>query len=97
MSVVHEKSNEGTHQDAAKQWACSLNGAKHLVPYDEAGVRKLTHRGGNVSYSSGGGPVNLLSLLEGRGMADVVPPETRNGGCMRANHVRSRACFAQAD
>ncbi len=31
------------------------------------------------------------------GVADDVPPETRNGGCVCVNHIRSWACFAQAD
>ena len=80
MSVVHEKSNEGTHQDAAKQWACSLNGAKLLIPYDETGVRKLTHPGGTMSYSSSGGPVNLLGLREGEVYLAVEHPSRNKVG-----------------
>ncbi len=31
------------------------------------------------------------------GVVDVVLPETQNGGCVRANHIQSRACFMQAN
>ncbi len=75
----------------------TASGALHLVycPTDDMTADILTKAlpKWKATYH-----VTSLGLCRAcRGVADVVLPETRNGSCVRTNHVRSRACFAQAN